>query len=184
MAFWNRDDESSEWDKYQKSQKRSSRSSDGETPSGLEKLQSYIKPRESDSAEGDEPPKQGLFQSIRSAFQGEEDATPEGPPETCPWCGKEMEKGYLLGARGIYWLPKKPSAFSWGLNNVNLADEGGLLENIYKACWFCKDCRKLTVDTTNLDPPLGVSKAEPSSPDAPQAADPLQDTQQTNEGES
>lgn len=178
MAFWNRDDESSEWDKYQKSQKRSSRSSDGGTSSGLEKLQSYIKPRESDSAEGDEPPKQGLFQSIRSAFQGEEDATPEEPPETCPWCGKEMEKGYLSGSQGIYWRPTKPSAFSWGLNNVNLADEGGLFENIYKACWFCKGCRKLTVDTTNLDPPLGIGKAESCSPDAPQ------DTQQTNEGES
>lgn len=178
MAFWDRDKESSEWEEYKKEQKHRRHSSDGETPSGLEKLQSYIKPQKSDSVEGDEPPKQGLFQSIRSALQGEEDATPAEPPETCPWCGKEMEKGYLSGSRGIYWLPKKPGAFSWGLDNVNLADEGGLLENIYKACWFCKGCRKLTVDTTNLDPPLGISKAESCSPDAPQ------DTQQTNEGES
>ena len=25
------------------------------------------------------------------------------PPEKCPWCGKDMEQGFLMGGRGVAW---------------------------------------------------------------------------------
>lgn len=47
-------------------------------------------------------------------FFGMEEKAPEQevPPQMCPWCGKEMERGYLLSGQWIYWQGKRPTALS------------------------------------------------------------------------
>lgn len=34
-------------------------------------------------------------------------------PEKCPYCGGIMEKGFLVGARSIFWWPDKPIPYGW-----------------------------------------------------------------------
>lgn len=45
-----------------------------------------------------------LGKGAREFFGMEEkEPEPEVPPQMCPWCGKEMERGYLLSGQWIYW---------------------------------------------------------------------------------
>ena len=30
------------------------------------------------------------------------------PPEKCPWCGKDMEQGFLMSGRGCFLVPGHP----------------------------------------------------------------------------
>lgn len=73
------------------------------------------------------------------------------PPEKCPWCGKEMDKGYLISGKGgsyIEWTTKKPKPF-WGTafsgeTPLVVSDEGDMVT--YKTCWYCRDCCKMTME--------------------------------------
>ena len=116
MPIWDRDDEESEWVKYQKTKRP-----------------------QPESREDLSPPE------------------PEGPPEKCPWCGKDARKGYLRGGRdSIHWSLEKPGLFSsLSAGLVDLSNEGNPFVATYKTCWSCRDCRKLFFDTTGLPEPLG-----------------------------
>lgn len=68
-------------------------------------------------------------------------------PETCPWCGKPMDRGYLCSGRDRLQLSdQKPSA----LLGTMMADTVELWEEdfwvSYKSCWQCKACRKVIAD--------------------------------------
>ena len=71
----------------------------------------------------------------------------EVPPETCPWCGRPMERAYLYSGRDKLRLcSEKPSAFwgAMGADTVELCDEGFWVT--HKSCWQCKSCRKVVAD--------------------------------------
>ena len=78
------------------------------------------------------------------------------PPEKCPWCGKEMEQGFLVGGRdGTHWYPgiHKADLFR-GLDStgrIDVLDEGGIWSGLYKTVWLCRDCKKAAF--TMPDPP-------------------------------
>ena len=86
---------------------------------------------------------------------------PPPPPIPCPWCGKEMEAGYIMGNRGIWWAPGRPGAWAkWAgageaSGAVQVDTEGGLMAS-YRTAWVCRDCRKMTL---NL----------PDAPDTPES---------------
>ena len=72
------------------------------------------------------------------------------PKEVCPWCGREMERGYLEGGKGIWWYPglhigraawigPPPEARD---RQLRVDDEGVLAT--YKTAWYCRDCRRMT----------------------------------------
>lgn len=78
------------------------------------------------------------------------------PPEKCPWCGKEMEQGFITGGRdGVHWYPGicKAGLFR-GLDSaggIDLLDEGGIWSGVYKTVWLCRECKKAVF--TMPDPP-------------------------------
>lgn len=89
----------------------------------------------------------GLGEEVKTVFQKKEE--PEGPPEKCPWCGKDMEKGYLVGGRdSIRWRREKPGFLS-GLcvDTVQVDDEGSFFST-YKTAWYCRACGKMTFTLT------------------------------------
>lgn len=97
------------------------------------------------------------------------------PPEPCPWCGKDMEQGFLLGGRdGVRWYPGiYKTDLLRGLdstNKIDVLDEGGLWSGLYKTTWLCRDCKKAVF--TMPDPP------EVFDPFVPQP-----ETEETNEEE-
>lgn len=71
-------------------------------------------------------------------------------PRPCPWCGKEMEQGYLSSGRGIWWAPGIPSfAAKW--ISADLAKGAARVDSdgvwaTYKISWLCRDCGKMVFD--------------------------------------
>ena len=77
----------------------------------------------------------------------------ELPPEKCPWCGKDMEQGFLMGSRGVFWYRGIPAGkalwLSPGRENIMRVDtEGDILH--YHTAWYCPACKKMTIDASDL----------------------------------
>lgn len=77
------------------------------------------------------------------------------PAETCPWCGRDMEQGFLSGSRGVFWTRGVPSAKVLWLgagreNTLRVDDEGSLAT--YKSTWYCPSCEKMVFDAAGLKP--------------------------------
>lgn len=78
--------------------------------------------------------------------KGEESAD----PMTCPWCGREMELGYLYSKECILWVDQEPGAFLGVLSagrEIYVSDEGVIAQ--YKKCWHCSACGRLVVQLSN-----------------------------------
>ena len=139
MAFWKKSDDP--WDMDPEKRKKQSETTWWEQDAPARE--------EADT----QPEKQGdrLGDTLKNFFKKRKEETPI-VPETCPWCGKEMEWGCILGGRDMVqwqnWKPKGLFNFSAaeGQEQYDLMDEGGLLSNLYKTAWRCRDCGKLVMD--------------------------------------
>ncbi len=69
----------------------------------------------------------------------------------CPYCGKEMEKGYINSRDGIVWRRKKSMAAAFDLLASDAVDLGTRkpLGESYVVVYRCADCRKFLIDTEN-----------------------------------
>ena len=96
---------------------------------------------------------------------GREGAGAEVPPQMCPWCGKEMERGYLLSGQWIYWQRKRPTALSLrghAADALVINTEGGTLAG-YRTAWRCGACEKMVLDVADIQPEafLGIPARAP-----------------------
>lgn len=109
------------------------------------------------SAEAKQEP--GLLDTIRDewdtmqAERQEKKAALRLTPEKCLWCGKDMEQGFLTGARGVVWHRGVPDTKARWLgtgseNTMRVDVEGGWIT--YKTAWYCPACKKMTFDATDL----------------------------------
>lgn len=148
MAFWNRSDDP--WDRdpvrERKKRERESRRRErwpesGSVGSPLDALQAWNGKRKAEAAERE------------AAWAAE-------PAEKCPWCGKDMERGYLCGGRGILtWTPGRMTVRSTWIGapreirerQLRVDNEGSLVP--YKTAWYCPACEKMTVDAAGLKSP-------------------------------
>lgn len=76
----------------------------------------------------------------------------EAPPPSmaCPWCGQEMEVGYVTGTRGVHYHRGMPTTKRLWLgtgpdNTMRVDAEGGLLTPYCRA-WFCRTCRRMVLE--------------------------------------
>lgn len=71
------------------------------------------------------------------------------PPEKCPWCGKDMEQGFLAAGRDpVRWYPGVYKfEFFRGLDGdaIDICNEGGF-SGYYKTAWLCRECGKMIFD--------------------------------------
>lgn len=95
------------------------------------------------------------------------------PREKCPWCGKEMERGYILAGKGCHWYPGiytsraallGPPREAWR-RRLRVDSEGALMT--YQTAWHCESCRKLVMDTSSMETEDGYS-VQDASPDLPE----------------
>ena len=136
MAFWKKSDDP--WDRKPQQRKQT------ETTW----WENDTTPPETES-EG--PKVQSLGDSIKSFFGGKKEEEAPGPAEKCPWCGKDMERGYIDGGRdsSVMWRNWKVGFLRIlqpddGLE-MDILDEGEGLWS-YKTVWLCRDCNKMTLD--------------------------------------
>lgn len=134
MAFWNRSDDP--WDVDPDRARAKREREPRENP--LDALKGWTEERRAKAA----------------AKQAELEARPK---EVCPWCGREMERGYLLGGRdGITWTPGFLTARAAWLGpgreaeerRLRVDDEGGF--STYKTAWYCGGCEKMVIDAKGM----------------------------------
>lgn len=125
----------------------------------------------------------GLLDSLREDWDAMQAARQEKreklrlPPEKCPWCGEDMEQGFLMGGRGVAWHRGIPTGkarwLSPGGGNIMRVDtEGDILR--FHTAWYCPDCKKMTIDASDLQ-----TEAEKSQMVFPVGAENM--TEQSNE---
>ncbi len=105
--------------------------------------------------ETSKPPesKKGPLDSLRAwneRRRAEKEEARRLPPESCPWCGQEMEQGYLYTGRDkIYWSPGGPdsSTIFFGAilgDGIQINDSGRWAA--CKTSWLCRNCKKMVFD--------------------------------------
>lgn len=69
----------------------------------------------------------------------------------CPYCGKEMELGYIQCRDGVTWTPKKQLVASLSvLGKGSVSLENGAADNSRTVYAFkCADCKKVIIDYSN-----------------------------------
>lgn len=69
----------------------------------------------------------------------------------CPFCGKEMKKGYIQSREGVFWTEKKHmfgaiAVFGFDRDAIDLNPKEG-----YVNAFMCEKCRKVIIDMDNQD---------------------------------
>lgn len=104
-------------------------------------------PPESQEPQGNPLDSLKAWNEDRKAKAKEKEEAKRLPPEKCPWCGKDMEQGFMIGGRGcVSWYPgiyktdffRSPS----DADSINVQDEGSIWSGLYKTTWLCRDCKK------------------------------------------
>ena len=118
-----------------------------------------IAPNERRPATEPEEKGPGLLDSLREDWDAMQAVRHEKreklrlPPEKCPWCGKDMEQGFLMGGRGIVWYRGIPAGKAlWirpGNEDIIRVDTEGFWTT-YHTAWYCPDCKKMTIDASDL----------------------------------
>ena len=61
----------------------------------------------------------------------------------CPYCKKEMQKGFILGERfGVRWYPEDSDLWADEERSIILATPGGAY-GARTESWYCPECRKV-----------------------------------------
>ena len=158
MAFWKKSEDPWDMDPSKKKREPTVYHTVPEEVSGLK----------------DEPEDEGFLAEVAGLFKKKSDPLEELPPMNCPWCGKEMTKGYLMGGRdAMRWSVEKPGTIfgSAFLDTVQIRDED--IWNNYKTCWHCIPCRRLVVDVPEQkeEMPFGWDGNPPSHPGVEEETD-------------
>ncbi len=107
---------------------------------------------------------QSLAKELKECFAAPPEEEPE--PQACPWCGRVMQRGYLISGQWVYWQTKKPRALSLrghAADALVINTEGGLSAS-YKTAWHCPDCHKIVLDVT---PPPAPQWERPTPEETP-----------------
>lgn len=102
-----------------------------------------IDPNQRRTAPEPEEIEPGLLDSLREDWDAMQAARQEKreklrlPPEKCPWCGKDMEQGFLMSGRGVFWYRGIPTGktrwLSPGGGNIMRVDTEGFLTTYHTA---------------------------------------------------
>ena len=88
--------------------------------------------------------------ACRIPFQSRDAGSQSPPSMACPWCGQEMEVGYVTGDRGVHYHRGMPTTKRLWLgtgpdNTMRVDAEGGLLTPYCRA-WLCRACRRMVLE--------------------------------------
>lgn len=68
----------------------------------------------------------------------------------CPYCGKEMNLGYIHQDRyALKWIPEeknKGALLQWFSKGIKLTD---VTTGVSVESFYCKECQKIIIDTEN-----------------------------------
>lgn len=70
----------------------------------------------------------------------------------CPYCGEEMELGYIQCRDGVYWRKKKgliAAVPPLGSASIALATDGGPFSGAAAEAYRCAGCEKIIIDCSS-----------------------------------
>lgn len=68
----------------------------------------------------------------------------------CPYCGHEVEEGYVQSARTIVWSVKKKAVFpSNGFSRADVPVTG--MFDAAQRAYLCRSCKKIVIDLEAID---------------------------------
>ncbi len=67
----------------------------------------------------------------------------------CPYCGVEMDKGFVQSVRRIFWTRKRKKMFWVPNSSKGDITISGEMNGWAKESYFCKNCKKITIDRIN-----------------------------------
>lgn len=152
MALWKKHEDPWDIDPAKARRERERRQEREESGSLLDSLREWKEGREARAAE-------------REAELAAE------PAERCPWCGKDMERGYLsTGKGGLIWTPGRMTTRSAWIGppkevrerQLRVDNEGDFAT--WKTAWYCPDCQKMTIDAAGLQAPGSFWADGPGDP--------------------
>lgn len=79
----------------------------------------------------------------------------------CPYCGKEMEKGFIHDGNHIRWYPEGMDVFGFYPEEdgaVRLNATGGLMTAAKAESWYCADCRMVITPVPEIEDPFDKAK--------------------------
>nr|WP_325212498.1 PF20097 family protein [uncultured Oscillibacter sp.] len=114
-----------------------------------QKPEKHREPREEKAPQANPLDSLKQWNEERKAKAREKEEAKRLPPEKCPWCGKEMEQGFILGGRdAVRWYP---GVYKFDLirgldgNAMDLLDDYSTW-SCYKTVWLCRDCKKMVLN--------------------------------------
>lgn len=86
--------------------------------------------------------------ACRIPFQSRDAGSQSPPPMACPWCGQEMEVGYVTGGRdAVRWWPGWPPRMIGGADGAAIrVDHEGTVFLRYKTAYLCRACRRMVLE--------------------------------------
>lgn len=66
----------------------------------------------------------------------------------CPYCNKEMERGYVQCRDGLHWTPKKQKVAALsglGKGAVLIGDEEAFIPNTVAVAYHCETCKYIAI---------------------------------------
>ena len=65
----------------------------------------------------------------------------------CPWCGKEMDKGFVQSARPVIWSPDKKKLFFSATTSDDFTISKGYWNGCFAEAYHCPKCKKVVIST-------------------------------------
>ena len=65
----------------------------------------------------------------------------------CPYCGKEMEKGYVQSARPVIWSRNKKKLLFTATAADDFTISEGYLNGCFAEAYHCSKCKKIVIAT-------------------------------------
>ena len=61
----------------------------------------------------------------------------------CPYCGNEMERGFVQSARPVFWSPEKKKVFFKPSLQEDFEISEGFWNGSFAESHFCRNCKKV-----------------------------------------
>ncbi len=65
----------------------------------------------------------------------------------CPYCGKEMDKGYVQSARPVIWSLKKKVLMFTATKPDDFTISKGYWNGCFAEAYHCPNCKKIIIST-------------------------------------
>ncbi len=64
----------------------------------------------------------------------------------CPYCGTQMQKGFLQSGQGFIWSPEKKEDIFIASKETDIDFRGSIWKGCHAESWYCAECKKLITE--------------------------------------